>query len=65
MRNKTALIAGASGGIGYEFVKLLTKDCSILVLVAQSLDRLIEVKKELDHPRHDKQNCGIQCKVNS
>jgi short-subunit dehydrogenase len=48
MQNKTALITGASGGIGYEFAKLLTKDCSILVLVARSLDRLIVVKKELE-----------------
>jgi short-subunit dehydrogenase len=48
MQNRTALITGASGGIGYEFAKLLAKDCSVLVLVARSLDRLREVKKELE-----------------
>ena len=45
---KTALITGASGGIGYEFAKLLAKDYNTLVLVARSKDRLKEIKKELE-----------------
>ncbi|HYA85815.1 MAG TPA: SDR family oxidoreductase [Nitrospirota bacterium] len=48
MRNQTALITGASGGIGYEFAKLLAQDCNTLVLVARNGDRLAEVKKELE-----------------
>jgi uncharacterized protein len=45
---KTALITGASGGIGYEFAKLLAKDCNTLVLVARSKDRLNTIKQELE-----------------
>ncbi len=48
MKNQTALITGASGGIGYEFAKLLAQDCSMLLLVARNRDRLAEVKKELE-----------------
>jgi len=48
MQKKTALITGASGGIGYEFAKLLAKDCNVLVLVARSGDKLLEVKSELE-----------------
>ena len=48
MKSKTALITGASGGIGYEFAKVLARDCGALVLVARSRDRLLEVKKELE-----------------
>ncbi len=48
MKNQTALITGASGGIGYEFAKLLARDCSTLVLVARNEGRLGDVKKELE-----------------
>jgi uncharacterized protein len=48
MQNRSALITGASGGIGREFAKLLAKDCSTLVLVARSQDRLQELKLELE-----------------
>ena len=48
MHKTTALITGASGGIGYEFAKLLAKDCGTLVLVARSENKLHEVKKELE-----------------
>jgi uncharacterized protein len=48
MKNQIGLITGASGGIGYEFSKLLAQDCNILVLVARNRDRLAEVKRELE-----------------
>jgi hypothetical protein len=49
MHKTTALITGASGGIGYEFTKLLAKDCGTLVLVARREQRLIEIKKEIEN----------------
>lgn len=48
MRTTTALITGASGGIGYEFAKLLARNCGTLVLVARSESKLDEIKKELE-----------------
>jgi short-subunit dehydrogenase len=43
----TALITGASGGIGYELAKLFARDQYRLVLVARSSDKLNQVAKEL------------------
>src|SRR5271156_215247 len=43
----TALITGASGGIGYELAKLLARDRHNLVLVARSADKLAQVASEL------------------
>ena len=43
----TALITGASGGIGYELAKLFARDHHNLVLVARSADRLAQVATEL------------------
>jgi len=48
MQNRTALVSGASSGIGRELTKLLAKDCSTLVLVARSQDRLQGLKQELE-----------------
>jgi short-subunit dehydrogenase len=48
LQKTTALITGASGGIGYEFARLLAKDCGTLVLVARSENKLHEVKRELE-----------------
>jgi short-subunit dehydrogenase len=47
-QNKTALITGASGGIGYEFAKLLAKDNYNLVLVARSEEKLQQLKMDLE-----------------
>lgn len=44
--NKTALITGASSGFGYEFVKLFAKNNYNLILVARSIDKLQEIKRQ-------------------
>jgi short-subunit dehydrogenase len=44
---QTALITGASGGIGYELAKLFARDRYDLVLVARSSDKLNRVTGEL------------------
>jgi len=46
-RTTTALITGASGGIGYELAKLFARDHHNLVLVARSGERLSEIGGEL------------------
>jgi uncharacterized protein len=43
----TALITGASGGIGYELAKLFARDHHNLVLVARSGDKLAQIAAEL------------------
>ncbi len=43
---KTALITGASSGIGYELAKLFARDGYNLVLVARSEKKLIQIAKE-------------------
>src|ERR1039457_1873682 len=45
--NQTALITGASGGIGYELAKLFARDHHNMGLVARSADKLAQVAKEL------------------
>jgi uncharacterized protein len=45
--SKSALITGASGGIGYELAKLFARDGHNLVLVARSGDKLAQVAAEL------------------
>lgn len=45
---KTALITGASNGIGLELAKLFAKDKHNLVLVARSADKLTNLAKELE-----------------
>lgn len=46
---KTALITGASGGIGYELAKIFAKNGNNLVLVARNKSKLDELKTELEN----------------
>ncbi len=45
---KTALITGASGGIGYELAKIFAGHKINLILIARSKDKLENIKKELE-----------------
>lgn len=45
---KTALITGASSGIGYEFTSLFAKDGYNLVLVARSEQQLMQLAQQLE-----------------
>jgi len=47
--NKTALITGASNGIGMELAKIHASKGGNLVLVARNKHKLDEIKKELEH----------------
>ena len=47
LNNKTALITGASKGIGKAIAKSMAKEGCNLVLTARSEDKLIELKAEL------------------
>ena len=49
MKNKIALITGASSGIGKEFAKLHAARGGDLVIVARSKDKLNELKKDLEN----------------
>jgi hypothetical protein len=57
MDSKTALVTGASGGIGYELAKLFAKDRYDLVLVARSNDTLNQFAGEL------RQQFGVRVKT--
>jgi len=46
--NKTALITGASNGIGYELAKVHASKGDNLVLVARNKSKLDELKSELE-----------------
>src|SRR5919201_510439 len=48
-RQKTALITGASSGIGYELTQLFARDGYDLVLLARSQARLAQVADDLQH----------------
>jgi short-subunit dehydrogenase len=53
--SKTALITGASGGIGAEFARILAENKNNLILVARSKNKLDELKKDLE----DKHNISV------
>lgn len=46
-RKQSAVITGASGGIGYEFVKLFAQDGYNLVLIARSEQKLAQIAADL------------------
>ncbi len=51
---KTALITGASGGIGYELSRIHAENNGNLVLVARSKDKLSDLKRDLEEKYHVK-----------
>ena len=53
----TALITGASGGIGLELAVLFAKDGHDLVLTARSEDKLLRIKDKLE------EKYGVKCSV--
>ena len=46
-KNKTALITGATSGMGYELAKLFSKDGYTLILVSRSLENLGKISDEM------------------
>lgn len=52
MKKKTALITGASGGLGLEFARILAKKKYDLVLVARNQDKLSTIKQEIENQCH-------------
>lgn len=49
LKNKLSLITGASSGLGKDFAYLLAQAGSDVVLVARRKERLLEIKKNLEH----------------
>ncbi len=54
---KTALITGASAGLGREFARLFARDGHDVILVARREDRLEELATELER------ECGVRARV--
>ncbi|MCH7974439.1 MAG: SDR family NAD(P)-dependent oxidoreductase [Bacteroidetes bacterium] len=55
LQNKTAIITGASSGIGKEIAKLFAKEGALVILTARNLDKLKEVQKEIENNRKRQQ----------
>lgn len=60
MEKKWALITGASSGIGREFARLLSTNDYSLILVARRLERLEDLKEELEYNSQDE---DFECRV--
>ena len=52
-KGKTALVTGASAGLGREMARILARDVDTLILTARRLDRLEELAAELKQFRGD------------
>ena len=50
--NKTALITGASGGIGYELAKVMAADGVDLVIVSRNENKLKIVQAKIEEILH-------------
>ena len=48
-KDRYALVTGASSGIGYELAKLLAGDGKNLVIVARNINKLEQVKTEIEN----------------
>ena len=59
LNNKTALITGASKGIGKAIAESLAQEGCNLVLTARSGDMLSEVKADLQ--KHTESRIGLLC----